>query len=73
SEGTIVSHIEKLFMDDNISQKEIEKILPAHIRANQVAIEKEFNKKKDGKLIPVFEKFNGKYSFDELRLVRMLL
>jgi hypothetical protein len=73
ADGTIISHIEKLYMDDKITQKEIAHIVPPHIRAHQAEIEKEFQKKSDGKLIPVFEKFKGKFSFDELRLVRMLL
>ncbi|MFA5841448.1 MAG: helix-turn-helix domain-containing protein [Candidatus Paceibacterota bacterium] len=73
AETTIVSHIEKLFMDDKISKKGIERIIPAHTRKAQTEIEKEFKKNGDGKLAPVFEKFKGKYTYEDLRLVRMLV
>lgn len=72
AETTIVSHIEKLFMEDKISKKEIEKIIPARTRAGIIEIEKEFRKAGDGRLLPVFEKFKGKYPYEDLRLVRML-
>ena len=73
AETTIVSHIEKLYMDDKISKKEIEKIIPIDIRASVSEIEKAFKKNGDGKLLPVFEKFGGKYSYENLRLIRILL
>ncbi len=73
AETTIVSHLEKLYMDDKILKKDIEKIIPARTRAALSEIEKEFNKIGDGKLSPVFEKFSGKYPYEDLRLVRMLL
>ncbi len=73
SETTIISHIEKLFMDDKILKKDIVRIIPARVRAGMIEIEKEFNKASDGKLTPIFEKFSGKYSFEDLRLVRMIL
>ena len=70
---TIVSHLEKLYMGDKILKKDIEKIIPARVRAGMPEIEKEFKKNGDGKLLPIFEKFGGKYSYEDLRLVRMLL
>jgi hypothetical protein len=73
AEGTIISHIEKLFMEDKISKKEIEEIIPARTRKDQSEIEKEFKKNGDGKLSSVFEKFGGIYSYENLRLVRLLL
>ena len=72
AESTIISHIEKLFMDDKISKKEIEKIIPARTREARVEIEREFKKNGDGKLAPVFEKFKGRYSYEDLRMVRMI-
>jgi hypothetical protein len=72
SDGTIISHIEKLFMDDKITKAEIGKIIPARTRPARSEIEKEFKKLGDGKLTPVFEKFKGKYPYEDLRLIRML-
>lgn len=70
---TIVSHLEKLYIDDKISKKDIEKIIPENIRKAMPEIEGWFKKNNDGKLLPVFEKFGGKYSYENLRLVRMIL
>lgn len=70
---TIISHLEKLYMDDKISKKDIEKIIPENIRKAMPEIEGVFKKNGDGKLLPVFEKFGGRYSYEDLRLVRMLL
>lgn len=73
TEATILSHIEKLHGEKKILNKEIEEILPSLVRKNLSEIKKEFKKSDDWKLTPVFENFKGKYSFEDLRLVRMLL
>ncbi len=73
AETTIISHIEKLYMGGEISKKDIVNSIPARVRAGMLEIEKEFKKNGDGKLSPVFEKFGGKYSYENLRLARLLL
>ena len=72
AEDTILSHIEKLYMDDKIQKKDIEKIFPARVYAARSEIERAF-KNGDGKLTPVFEKFGGKYPYEDLRLIRLLM
>jgi len=67
--GTIVTHMEKLLGEGNLPDvsyikkdiKGFDKIL------------KEFKKSKDGKLSPIFDKFDEKYSFETLRLVRLFV
>ncbi len=73
AETTIVSHLEKLYMKDLIDQKEILRIIPARTRVDLEKIQRAFGESEDNKLLPVFEKFKGKYSFEDLRLVRLLV
>jgi hypothetical protein len=70
---TIVGHIEKLFIEGRLEKDEIEKLLPEHLSAGWGDIQQAFKKHPGEKLIPVFEALKGKYSFEDLRLVRMLL
>ena len=73
SARTIIGHLEKLqnlkLMDDNFL---------AHLKENFSlsdfeVIYSEFKKSADGKLKPVYEKFEGKYSYDHLQLVRIFV
>ena len=73
TESTIISHVEKLHEEKKISGKDIEKMISVKTIKSIPEIKKEFKKNDDGKLTPIFEKFKGKYSFEDLRLVRMLL
>ena len=73
TESTIVSHVEKLYGEKKILNKDIEKLISGKANKDLSEIKKEFKKSEDWKLTPVFEKFEGKYSFEDLRLVRMLL
>lgn len=71
--GTIVSHLEKLkslqlidnasllFIKENIPKEEFDDIFP------------ELKKSEDGKLRPIYEKFDGKYSYASIHIVRLLL
>lgn len=71
--GTIFSHIEKLYLDGLLSKRDIEKKVSAKLRRGVNEINRAFKEAGDGKLTPVYEALGGKYSYDELRLVRMLL
>jgi len=66
-EGTILSHIEKL-IEDNV-QIDIEYLMPKKFIYRQ--IEKGFNECGLEKLKPVYEYLQEKYSYDELKLVRL--
>lgn len=66
---TIINHIEKL-SDANIKlDLEYLKLPQSRFRA----MKKAFDKLSDEKLKPVFEYLKGEYSYDELKLVRVLM
>lgn len=69
AQGTIVNHIEKMI---DVGEKlDLEYL---KLPRDRYAIMKEaFLEIGDEKLKPVFEYLNGKYSYDELKLVRVLL
>jgi ATP-dependent DNA helicase PIF1 len=73
SVGTIISHIEKLK-----GLKQIEHFHFSHLK--DIPPKKDFDlifvelkKSEDGKLKPVYDKFEGKYSYTSIRLVRLFL
>ena len=69
SEDTVIGHIEKLAeMGEDIT---IEHILPA--KKDVTAIKKVFKELDTKKLTPVFEHLKGKYTYHQLRIVRLLL
>ncbi|HSW69689.1 MAG TPA: helix-turn-helix domain-containing protein [Gammaproteobacteria bacterium] len=73
SVGTILGHIEKLKIlnqMDNVILENLKKTLQKEDWDN---ISEEFKKSKDGKLTPVYEKFGGKYSYAYLRLARLFV
>lgn len=71
TEGTILEHLESLRTLDKLSVQDI-----AHLsRGSEQAIAKihnVFRKLHTDRLSPVFEKFAGAYSYDELRIARLL-
>lgn len=72
-EVTIVSHLEKLAAKSKISKDEVKKLLPRYLSDELNNIHGVFNALDTLNLSPVFEKFNGKYSYYDLRLARMVL
>ena len=71
--GTVLSHLEELFMKGKISGDDIGRIVPPHIRKAIPAVSAAFHELKTEKLTPVFEKLGGKYSYEDLRLIRLAL
>ncbi|MBD3251335.1 AAA family ATPase [Candidatus Uhrbacteria bacterium] len=71
--GTIVSHVERLVMEDLITTEEVVRILPDVLREQVPRIMEAFRTMEDGKLSPIFAKFNGHYSYEDLKLVRLLM
>jgi hypothetical protein len=68
--GTVITHLEKLRSEKQLDDSHLEtlkNVLPSIAFENILF---EFKKSEDGKLQPIFEKFDGKYSYDELRVVR---
>ena len=71
--GTIVTHIEKL-----VSLKQIELVSFSHLKDRLSkndfdAIFLELKKSEDGKLKPIYDKFEGKHSYTTLQIVRLFL
>ena len=67
--GTILSHLEKLKGSDQLPDVEY---LRASLSENDIAaILAAFKKSEDGKLAPIHQAFDGKYSYEDLRLARL--
>ncbi|MFH0779359.1 MAG: helix-turn-helix domain-containing protein, partial [Parcubacteria group bacterium] len=73
TEGTIMSHISKLFAQKKIQTADLKKIVPPKLEAALEKIHAVFNLFEDGSLSPVFAELKGAFSYDELRLARMLM
>jgi len=71
--NTIVSHLEKLSVEDKITKGDLARLIPASLADDAPALLAAFRSNGDGRLTPVFEQFNGAYSYDDLKIVRMLM
>jgi len=70
---TVMSHLEKL-----TGLKQIDSALMDNLKATLPTndfdiIFAEFNQSEDGKLKPIYDKFEGKYSYDWIQLVRLFV
>ncbi|MBI3633926.1 MAG: helix-turn-helix domain-containing protein [Candidatus Vogelbacteria bacterium] len=70
---TIFSHIEDLVELGKIDRDEIRGVLSPDVLRDLAKIHAAFRDLDTNRLTPVYEKFNEKYSFDDLRLARMLI
>lgn len=70
--GTILQHVEDLKDEKQISLEEIKNICDKATVKRSLLIHKAFDKLGSSPLKPVFEKFGSKYSYDELRIARLL-
>ncbi len=70
--GTILQHIEALRDTESITHKQIEKLLPKDIKKKTSKIFKAFDECGTDVLKPVFEKLKGVFSYDDLRMARLL-
>jgi hypothetical protein len=73
TETTIVGHLEKLKAQNKLSTRELKRIIPKSFYKDLPEIEKAFDETGDEKLSPIYNKLKGKYSYDELRLARLVL
>ena len=71
--GTIISHLEELVMKGHLDQKKVEALLSPELLLNAEDILEVFQDLETDKLQPVLEHFNGKYTYNDLRLIRLLL
>lgn len=73
SAKTIWGHIEELIEDGKIVYPDMNRLITKEIKKSMPEISKAFKKLDTDKLSPVFEHFDGKYSYDDIRVVRMLM
>ncbi len=75
TEGTIIAHLEKLVEEGELKPDDLEHLKPAGKIFQHVmeACEKVLAKEGDIKLTPVRNLLKNKYSYDEIRLVRLFV
>lgn len=73
TEGTIADHLEKLLSGRHIGSDEIESVMPERIMKAMKKIRPAFDEKGTDKLGPVFAALKGKYSYDDLKLARLVI
>ncbi len=73
-ERTILDHIEHLVEGEKILLADVfARLVSDSLAKNISQIQATFRELDTMRLSPVFEKFNGKYSYEELRIARMLI
>lgn len=75
TEGTIVTHLEALQKSNKLEKKYLDQLFGKDKKIQKIAKETKdaFKKIGDASLTPVFKAFGGKYSFEELRIARIIL
>ena len=71
-ESTILSHIEKLAKRGEANHNDFSRLLTSALKDALPEIHAMFCEIGTDKLSPVFEKLGGKYSYDELRIARIM-
>jgi uncharacterized protein YpbB len=72
TQGTVINHFEELFMKGRILKKELSNIIPESLDSKLPEIYSVFKKLGTDKLAPVFEKLEKKYSYDDLKIARLI-
>ncbi len=70
---TIWSHIENLVMQDKISHEEINVHVSEKLKDAFPKIHALLRSSSDGRLAPIFKELDGEFSFNDIRIARMLL
>ena len=73
TEGTILSHLEKLAFQGKVNADEILPFIDTALKKSLGTIHDAFRALDTDKLSPIYEHFSSKYSYDELRVARMLM
>ena len=73
TEGTVIGHLEELFMKGKLSYAEINGLITPQLSKQVSAIKKLFDKHGTEKLAPVFNAGKEQYPYEDLRLVRLLI
>ncbi|MFY9461613.1 MAG: helix-turn-helix domain-containing protein [Candidatus Sungiibacteriota bacterium] len=72
-EQTILNHVEKLVTKGKVDRKDISRLITPALSRELPKIHAAFRELGTDKLSPVFEKFGGAYSYNELRIARLML
>lgn len=71
--NTILNHLEKLAFAGELSDADFARLLNTSLKYALPKIHAVFKELDTTKLVPVFEKLNGAYSYEELKIARMML
>jgi len=71
-EGTIIEHIHNLFMRDEITKRDVERMISPALKRALPKINAAFKRYGTDRLSPVHGALKSVYSFDELKLARIL-
>jgi ATP-dependent DNA helicase PIF1 len=69
---TVFDHIEKLVQEKKIGKEDVQRLLTPEMQESLLKIHNAFLELDTDKLTPVFEKLKGKYTYDDLRIARLL-
>lgn len=72
-QGTILDHIERLVSKDKINRTDLSRILTKSLTGSLLNIHETFRRLATDKLSPVYEEYKGIFSYEELRIARLLL
>jgi hypothetical protein len=72
SEGTIIDHIDRLYMEGKLEKDAIERVLPTALKKALPKIHAAFKELKTESLTPVHQYLKGVYSFNDIKLARLL-
>ncbi|MCX6809305.1 MAG: helix-turn-helix domain-containing protein [Candidatus Berkelbacteria bacterium] len=73
SEGTILGHVANLIEKGKIDRADLVRVVPPNLSRDLSKIHAAFKNLGTDKLSPVFNHFQGRYSYDELKLARMMM
>ncbi|MBP9822019.1 MAG: helix-turn-helix domain-containing protein [Candidatus Pacebacteria bacterium] len=72
-ERTIFDHVEELIKIGDIKQEELLRLVTPELKKALPKIQSIFAELDTDKLTPVYEEFDGMYSYDDIRLARMMI
>ncbi|MDD4990172.1 MAG: AAA family ATPase [Candidatus Pacebacteria bacterium] len=72
-QGTVIAHLENLVLREKVSYEELKQLIGNDLFFEMPEICQAFRELDTDKLQPVFERFNAKYSYNEIRLARLIM
>ncbi len=71
--GTIIAHLEELYMGGKVDVPGLARLVRVELHEKMPKIHSVFRELGTEKLAPIFQKLDGEYSYDDLRLARLLM